>query len=128
VYNSKLCIAGSLVAVLSLCRKLGLPNTQQMVLHFPRGLQRGHLLVPRTIQDIHLCLQSYSLHRSAHPWINWCGVIPTGAEGPIKINPPLADSTGASRFTRYDSLNTSVFRLTTIAALHSTARSEVASA
>ena len=62
VYDSKLCIAGSLVADLCLCRRLGLPNTQQMVLHFPRNLQRGDILVPRTIQGIDHCVHSYSLH------------------------------------------------------------------
>jgi len=74
VYDSKLCITASLVANLSLCRRLGLPNTQQMVLHFPRNLQRGHILVPRTIQGIGLCVQSYSLLGFVDHRINWTGI------------------------------------------------------
>jgi hypothetical protein len=41
-----------------------------MVLHFPRNLQRGDILVHRTIQDIGHCVQSYSLYCSADHRIN----------------------------------------------------------
>ena len=78
VYDSKLCIAGSLVADLSLCRRLGLRNTQQMVLHLQRNLQRGDILVPRTIQGIGHCVQSYSLHSFVDRRINWTGIAVLG--------------------------------------------------
>ena len=42
-----------------------------MVLHFKGNLQRGDILVPRAIQDIHLRVQSYSLCGSADHRINW---------------------------------------------------------
>jgi len=42
-----------------------------MVLHFQRNLQRGEILVPRTIQGIGLCVQSYSLRGSADHRLNW---------------------------------------------------------
>ena len=61
VHDSERRIAGSLVGDLCLCRRLGVPNTQQMVLHFARNLQRGDILVHRTIQAIDLCVQSYPL-------------------------------------------------------------------
>ena len=65
VYDSERSIAGSLVANLCLCQRLGLPNAQQVVFHFPRNLQRGDILVHRAIQNIGLCVQSYSLCGSA---------------------------------------------------------------
>ena len=71
VYDSERSITGCLVANLSRCQRLDLLNTRQMVLHFPRNLQRGDILVPRNIQDIHLSVQHYSLHRSADRRINW---------------------------------------------------------
>jgi len=74
VYDSKLCIAAFLVADVYLCRRLGLPNTQQVVFHFERNLQRGDILVPRTIQGIGLCVQSYPFHSFADCRINYCGV------------------------------------------------------
>jgi len=74
VYDSERSIAGSLVADMSLCRRLGLPNTRQMVFHFQRNLQRGDILVPRTIQNINLCVQSYSLHSFVDRRINWTGI------------------------------------------------------
>ena len=61
VYDSERSIAAPLVAVVCLCRRVGLANTQQMVFHFPRGLQRGDILVPRAVQGIDHCVQSYSL-------------------------------------------------------------------
>ncbi len=74
VYDSERSIAGFLVADMCLCRRLGVPNTQQMVFHFPRNLQRGDILVPRTIQGIGLCVQSYSLRGSADRRINWVNI------------------------------------------------------
>jgi hypothetical protein len=71
VYDSERSIAASLVADVYLCRRLGLPNTQQIVLHLQRNLQRGFLLVPRTIQAIGLCVHSYSLHSFVDCRINW---------------------------------------------------------
>ena len=74
VHDSELSIAGSLVADMCLCRKLGLPNAQQMVLHFPRNLQRGDILISRTIQDNGLCVQSYSIHSFVDRRINWTSI------------------------------------------------------
>ncbi len=71
VHDSERSIAGSLVTDLCLCRRLGLPNTKQMVLRFPRNLQRGDIFVHRTIQDIGHCVQSYSLHSFGDRRINW---------------------------------------------------------
>jgi hypothetical protein len=65
VHDSERSIAGSLVADVYVCRRLDLPNTQQMVLHSKRGLQRSDILFSRTIQSIGLCVQSYSLRGSA---------------------------------------------------------------
>jgi hypothetical protein len=62
VYDSERSIADSLIAALYLCRRLGLPNTQQIVLHLQRNLQRADILVHRTIQAIAHCVYSYSLH------------------------------------------------------------------
>ncbi len=65
VHDSERSIAVSLVADVYLCRRLGLPNTQQMVFHFERNLQRGDILISRTIQAIGHCVHSYSLRGSA---------------------------------------------------------------
>ena len=48
-----------------------------MVLHFKRGIQRGDILVPRTIQDICLCVLSYSLHSLVDHRINIEQATPT---------------------------------------------------
>ncbi len=70
VYDSERGIAGSLVADVYLCWRLGLPNTQQIVFHFERNLQRGDILVHRTIQAIGHCVHSYSLHSFVDRRIN----------------------------------------------------------
>ena len=71
VHDSERSIIGSLIPNLCLCRGLGLPNTQQMVFHLQRNLQRGDILVHRTIQDIGHCVQSYPLHSFVDRRINW---------------------------------------------------------
>lgn len=70
VHDPEFCIADYLVADVFMCHGLGLPDTQQMVLDFERGFQRGDILVPRAVQDIDLCVQSYSLHCPVDHQIN----------------------------------------------------------
>ncbi len=71
VYDSERSIARSLVAALSLSQRLGIPNTQQNVLHLQRNLQRDDILVHRTIQAIDHGVHSYSLHSFVDHHINW---------------------------------------------------------
>ena len=101
VHDSKLCIAAFLVADVYLCRRLGLPNTPQIVFHSKRGLQRGDILVHRTIQAIGHCVQSYSLHSFVDRRINWTLL------RPLDLRPR---GTTEDRRVR---LNTKYYRLTT---------------
>ncbi len=71
VHDSERSIAAFLVADVYLCRRLGLPNTQQIVFRFPRNLKRSDILVHRTIQAIGHCVHSYSLHSFVDRRINW---------------------------------------------------------
>ena len=49
----------------------GVPYAKQMVSHSPRNLQRGHLLVPRVVQNRLSGLQCRSLRSSADRRIKW---------------------------------------------------------
>jgi len=96
VYDSEPGFAAFLVAVLYLCRRLDLLHTQQIVPHFERDLQRGHILIHRTIQDIRHCVQYYSIHSFADCRINYCrkNPVPNAVRG---YSPPIVILSGACR-------------------------------
>ena len=51
VYNHKRGPVGSLDLNVYIGPGFGIPYTKQMVSHSPRNLQRGHVLVPRVVQN-----------------------------------------------------------------------------
>ena len=74
VYNHKWSHVGSLEHNVYIGPGYGVPYTQQMVSLSPRNLQRGHLLVPRVVQNRLSGLQCCSLRGSADRRINWTSI------------------------------------------------------
>ncbi len=65
VHNHKWRHLDSLGSVLRVRPGFSVSHSKQMVSHFPRNLQRGHLLVPRVVQSFLSGLQCRSLCGSA---------------------------------------------------------------
>ncbi len=65
VHNHKWRHLDSVGSVLRVRPGFSVSHTKQMVPHSPRNFQRGHLLVPRVVQDRLSGLQCRSLHGSA---------------------------------------------------------------
>ena len=65
VYNHKRGTVGTLDHNVYIGPGFGVPYAKQMVSHSPRNLQRGHLLVPRVVQNRLSGLQCRSLRGSA---------------------------------------------------------------
>ena len=70
VYDSERSVDGFFIADMYICQRLGLPDTQQIVFHFPGNVQRGDILVPRPIQDVVLYVHSYPIHSLVDNRIN----------------------------------------------------------
>ena len=65
VYNHKRGPVGPLDHNVYIGPEFGVPYAKQMVSHSPRNLQRGHVLVPRVVQNRLSGLQCRSLRGSA---------------------------------------------------------------